>query len=149
MHRFFWIATASLAISACQNAPQQQQVDGAWVRLAAVKGNPAAAYFALKGGSTPDRLMGVASPLAVRAELHESKSEKGVMRMIPLKAGLDLPARTDVTFAPGGKHVMLFDVSPRVTIGRKMPLSLSFASGLVLSVEADVMGPDADEPHQH
>ena len=47
---------------------------------------------------------------------------------------------TDVAFAPGGKHVMLFDMNPGIVPGgRPVLLTLSFADGSRVSRKADVL----------
>jgi periplasmic copper chaperone A len=124
-------------LSACAEQ-KPQSIEKATVRLAAVPGNPSAAYFTLTAGPVDDRLMSVSSPLALRAEMHDMKVADGMMKMTPLTNGVEVKAGSTLTFASGGKHVMLFDVSPRATPGRKMPLTLTFASGKTLEAQADV-----------
>jgi len=114
-------------------------VDQAEVRLPAVKGRPGAAYFSLHGGAVDERLMSVSSPLAVRAEMHDMVMAGNVMKMDAIEGGLAVRASDTVAFASGGKHVMLFDISPKVSPGDKLPLTLTFASGTVLSTEAPVV----------
>ena len=134
----------SLALlSACQQ-PAELKADGAWVRLPAAAGRPGAAYFAVHGGDTADTLLSVSTPAALRTELHESmKGQGGMMAMAPIK-DVPVPARGTLAFAPGGKHVMLFDLGPRVTAGQRVPLKLSFAGGKTLEVQAMVV--NAGEP---
>jgi periplasmic copper chaperone A len=139
-----------LTLAACQQAaPKATSVESAMVRLPAVKGNPGAAYFTLKGGPVDDRLMAVSSPLAVRAEMHAMAMNGGQMNMAPIDGGLAVPAKGRIAFETGGKHVMLFDLSPKVSAGSKMPLTLSFASGATLDVQADVVAPGEEAPHDH
>jgi copper(I)-binding protein len=137
--RLFPGLLALVALSAC--APKGElKADGAWLRLPAVAGQPGAAYFALQGGAKPDTLLAVTTPAALRAEMHESmKGDHGMMAMAPLK-DVALPAGEKLAFAPGGKHVMLFSIGPAVKPGQKVPLTLSFASGATLHLEAKVVG---------
>jgi copper(I)-binding protein len=140
----------ALAVTACSGASHDKlNVDQPFVRLSAVSGNPSAAYFALNGGPVADRLISVSSPLAVRAELHDTKMEGGMMKMTPLADGLEVPAKAEIAFESGGKHVMLYDVSPKVTVGGKMPLVLTFASGTKLETQAEVIAAGADVPGHH
>ncbi len=134
-----FLILAAFALTACQPAaPKAQSVDKVTVRLAAVPTNPSAAYFTMHGGPVADRLMSVSSPLAIRAEMHDMSMKGGMMSMDAITGGLELPAGGTIIFAPGGKHVMLFDVSPKVSAGGKMPLHFSFASGASLDAQADV-----------
>lgn len=124
----------AIALASC-GAPSATSVDGAWVRLPAVAGRPGAAYFTLHGGATDATLIAVDSPRAGRGELHESMANG--MRptvSVPVKAG------EIVAFAPGGRHVMLFDLDPRLPRGSSAPLTLRFADGRTLGTTAKVVG---------
>ena len=70
------------------------------------------------------RLTGVKSVASETAEVHQMKMEKGMMRMraVPF---LELPAGKRVKLAPGGYHVMLFDLKQSLVIGQKLKLELT------------------------
>ncbi len=144
------VLLSALLLSACSSSePKQQTIEDAWVRLPAASGRPAAAYFTIQGGSVPDRLMGISSPLAVRSELHDMAMKNGVMTMAEIKGGVDVPRGDDLAFKPGGKHAMLFDISPKATAGTTIPLTFSFASGATLSFEAKAIAAGDEDPHAH
>lgn len=154
MRNAFAIA-AALAVAACSQAPVATTVDGAWVRLPAVPGNPGAAYFTIHGGSAGATLVKVSAKFAVRTEMHETMaadhgSSSGaagqMMTMTPVK-DVSVPAGGTVKFAPGGKHVMLFDVTPDIHAGDKAPLTLGFADGKNVEVQAVVVGPGDPAPN--
>lgn len=85
-----------------------------------------AVYFVVDNpGSVPDRLLGVSTSQAERAELHETVDEDGVMRMVPRPEGLEIPAGGRLELAPGGAHVMLVNPAPRDGV---IELTLSFES---------------------
>jgi periplasmic copper chaperone A len=130
---------ALAAVSAC--SPRPIAVDGAWVRLPAVAGQPGAAYFTVQGGSRgADTLLSVSTPAALRAEMHESmKDAHGMAAMAPLK-DVPVPAGTKLAFAPGGRHVMLFALGPAIKPGGTVPLRFAFASGATIAVTAPVVG---------
>jgi len=133
------------ALAACQQ-PAELKVERAWVRLPAAEGRPGAAYFTLAGGDTADVLLAVSTPAALRAEMHESaKDAHGMMAMKPI-GDIPVPPRTRLAFAPGGRHVMLFDLGPGVQAGKRVPLALAFASGKRLEVQAMVVGAGDPEP---
>ena len=48
-----------------------------------------------------------------------------------------------LAFAPGGKHLMLFNLDPALKPGDKIPLTFRFAKAPPVTVEADVLGPGA------
>lgn len=130
---------AALMLAGCGAAPTAG-VDSAWVRLPAVAGRPGAAYFTLKAGARPLTLLSVKTPAALRTELHESvRSSAGVMSMTPV-GQVDVPANGAVALAPGGKHVMLFDVDPALKPGGTTTLTLALADGATMEAKAAVRG---------
>ena len=142
MRSFVVAVMAAVTLAGCEQA--QLGVEDAWVRLPAVSSRPGAAYFTVKGGSEATSLLGVSSPAAVRTELHEMKHENGMMTMSPLK-DVAIPAGATVKFEPGGKHVMLYDISPEVHAGGKIPLRLAFANGKTIEVEAELRAPGQEK----
>lgn len=131
----FVAALVAIALSGCEQA--ELSVSDAWVRMPAVEGRPGAAYFDVHGGAEATSLLAVSTPAAVRTELHEMKHQNGMMTMSPLD-NVAIPATQTVKFEPGGKHIMLYDVSPSVRPGTKIPLRLAFADGKTVEVEAEV-----------
>ena len=140
------LAFAATALTGCSH-PKQLTVGGAWVRLAAVKGRPAAAYFVVHGGPKPATLINVSTDVAIRTEMHQSMSAGGMATMKPLDH-LAIPANTDVAFAPGGRHVMLFDVNPGIKPGRAINLVFTFANGDRIPLDADVIGAGDPAPQE-
>jgi copper(I)-binding protein len=69
------------------------------------------------------RLVGVSTPVAGRAELHQMAMENNTMRMRQVDA-IDLPAGKPVNLASGGYHVMLFDLKRQLKEGETVPVTL-------------------------
>ena len=118
---------------------QNVDVKDAWVRTS-VQGQKATGAFmkfTAKEGST---LVGVASPVAGVAEVHEMKMDGDVMRMRALPNGLALPAGKTVALTPGGYHVMLMDLKATLPKDSTIPLTLTFknAKGEQSQVELKV-----------
>jgi copper(I)-binding protein len=130
------VMVAAVALAGCEQA--QLGVEDAWVRLPAVSSRPGAAYFTIKGGADATSLLAVSSPAAVRTELHE-------MKTMALLKDVPIPAGSTVKFEPGGKHVMLYDISPEVRAGGKIPLRLAFANGKTVEVEAELRAPGQEK----
>ena len=123
----------ALLLAGCGQA-REPSVEGAWLRLAAAPGRPASAYFTLNGGRTDELLMSVTSPVAIKSEMHETTKSGSMSSMAPLRQ-IALPAKGEIAFAPGGKHVMLFDMNPRIKPGSTVPLLLTFADSTKINVE--------------
>lgn len=128
------------------NAPPEGSgvtVRDAWVRLPAVAGRPAAGYMTL-AATRPARLVSAVSPLAARIELHNASMAGGVMRMDKLPA-VELRPGAPFAFKPGGAHLMLYGVSKAAKRGGTLPVTLRFADGATLKVDAMLHA--ADEAH--
>lgn len=118
----------------------------AWVRLPAVQGRPGAAYLTVEGGAQPARIVAVDSGAAGASELHESMGQGGMTTMHRL-SGIDLPARGEVRFAPGGNHVMLFGLDGRLKPGSTVPLTVRFAEGPPVQLQARAVGAGDGAPY--
>ena len=125
----FFLASGSLYA-------QNVEVKNAWVR-ASVQGQKATGAFMQLTASQPTTLVGVASPVAGVAEVHEMKMDGDVMRMRALPQGLPLPAGQPVALTPGGYHVMLMDLKATLPKDSTIPLTLTFkdAKGVESRVE--------------
>ena len=115
---------------------QNVDVKNAWAR-ASVQGQKATGAFMQLTASQPTTLVGVASPVAGVAEVHEMKMDGDVMRMRALPNGLALPAGKTVALTPGGYHVMLMDLKATLPKDSTIPLTLVFkdAKGVESRVE--------------
>ena len=126
-----------MALASCSQ-PKELSVDGAWVRLGAVTGRPAAAYFTVHGGPSPATLISVTTDVAIKSEMHETMDKAGMSTMAPL-ARVEIPANTDVAFAPGGRHVMLFDMNSGIKPADRVTLTFAFADGTRIINNATVV----------
>ena len=125
--------------SAQATGPDAQQgisASDARLILPVVAGNPGAAYFRVTNGTTEaESLVSVYLEGASSAQLHET-SEAGMGEV----EAVEIPAGGSVEFAPGGKHVMAFDLGDELSAGGTSELTLIFADGdkvsLPISIEA-------------
>jgi hypothetical protein len=114
-------------------------VTDAWAR-ATVQGQKATGAFMKITAKDNARLVGVSSPVAGVAEVHEMKMDKDIMRMAALPNGLELPAGKAVELKPGGYHVMLMDLKAPLVKDTTVPVTLTFqdAKGVKSNVELKV-----------
>jgi copper(I)-binding protein len=117
---------AALLILAAMPAAAQVTITGAWIR-GTVPGQTSTGAFMRLRSATDTTLVAVASGFAKIAELHQSSSEGGLMRMRPVDA-LELPAGQVVELKPGGLHVMLLGLDDPLPVGSTVPLMLTFKS---------------------
>ncbi|MEO8022811.1 copper chaperone PCu(A)C [Polaromonas sp.] len=121
--KFKTIATL-LALAAGFAHAQTVDVKNAWVR-SAVSGQSGTGAFMSITAKDDTKLVGVSSPMAGVAEVHEMKMEGDVMRMRAVPV-LDLPAGQTVQLKPGGYHVMLMELKQALPKGSTVPLTLTF-----------------------
>jgi len=116
-----WIALLTLAALA-GTAHAQVEVKDAWIRGMVAAQDTTGAFMRITSQKDA-RLVGVKTPVAGMADVHQSKMEGGVMRMRHVKA-LELPAGKPVDLKPGGYHVMLMHVAKPLKEGETVPLTL-------------------------
>jgi len=97
-------------------------VTDAWIKVTAPGQTAAEAYMYIKS-DTPARLVGVSSPAAKIAQIHEMRMNGNVMQMRTIHS-LDLPAGKTLQFKPDGYHIMLAEISPPLKPGVAIPLTL-------------------------
>lgn len=87
----------------------------------------AGGYMAIvNSGAEPDRLLGVETDIAAKAEVHESKvGEDGMGTMEPVGA-LEIPAGETVSLERGGYHVMFMGLKAKLTEGEMHKVVLVF-----------------------
>ena len=106
--------------------------------LPAVEGRPGVAYFTLHNGSSrPIEVAAVHIDGVARAEMHQTVG--GSMESVE---SVPVDADADVTFAPGGLHVMAFDIDPALVPGGAGEITLTFAGGdkLSMPIAIEAMG---------
>jgi copper(I)-binding protein len=90
-------------------------------------------------GSSDDRLTDARSDIAARVELHTHRmTEDGVMQMIHVPEGFDLPAGGEIVMERGGHHVMLMGLTRPLAEGDSFTLVLVFAQAGEVPVEVPV-----------
>jgi copper(I)-binding protein len=126
-------ATAKPAVKAAV------QVEGARATVPGQKGT--GAFMSLRAAQAT-RLVGVASPVAGVAELHEMKMVGDVMKMSAI-AGLDLPAGQAVLLKPGSYHLMLMDLKRPLAKDSTVPVTLRFKDAKGVESQLEVFLPVA------
>lgn len=97
-------------------------------------------------GASPDRLIGGSADIADKAQLHEMTTVNGVMKMRPLEEGVTIEPGKTIKLAPGGIHLMLFDLKGPLKQGDKVPVTLQFEKAGKANVTLDVQGVGAQGP---
>lgn len=95
-----------------------------WVRATAEGQEVGAAYMTITSTSDTN-LVKVESSVSNSVEIHSMRMENGVMKMRMLEA-LALKANTPNKLAPGGFHLMLFDLKKPLMAGKQVTFTLHF-----------------------
>jgi protein SCO1 len=100
---------------------------------------PAAVYVTLTNRATePDTLLGATTRVAGYVELHRHAMTGGRMMMEQV-AGAGIAAGDSLSLAPGGYHLMLFDLTAPLAPGDTFTVDLEFRRGGTLPVRAVVV----------
>jgi copper(I)-binding protein len=111
-----------------------------WVRATPKGADVGAGYLTIRNnGAAPDRLTGGSADFA-SVEVHEMKTEAGVMKMQEVKNGLAVPAHASVGLAPGGYHLMFNHLTHPLTKGDAVKATLNFEHAGPVEVEFPVLG---------
>ncbi len=119
----------------------------AWSRATPGGAKTGGGYLTIENkGSTPDRLIGGSADVASKVEVHQMAMTNGVMKMRPVENGLTIAPGKTVTLAPGGYHLMMFDLKRPLKQGEKVPVTLEFEKAGKVQVSLDVQGLGAQAP---
>ena len=140
-----------VALTACEKAPDpkvatvtETQIDGLTVIgpqlvMPAVAGNPAGVFFKLAYSGKDDLVLeSAAVAQSQSAMIHDVVEKDGMKQMVPLD-GFAIRTGDEVSFAPGGKHVMAMELDDAVAPGGTVDVTLAFAGGKTATFTADVM----------
>lgn len=126
-------------------------VKNAWARATAPGQRTASVYLDISSRSEA-AIVSVSSPDAKSAEIHESRTEGGIMKMRRLDR-LALPAKKSVSLAPGGLHVMLIDIAhplqPKNKVHVEFTVETQGGKRSTIAVQAEVRAAGATPHHVH
>ncbi len=154
--RRWLLGAVLLTISACERTPGTLDVRNAWSWPTAPgryqetsppsaspdadqELGPGVVYLEIVNGTRQDdRLLSAEAAVCRVTELHETRESEGRMTMVPLPHGVEVPARSVLSFEPGGRHVMLIDLHQDLLLGQRFDLSLEFENAGVILVQSEV-----------
>jgi periplasmic copper chaperone A len=128
-----WCALALL--SACSGSPPTTVTD-AWVRAPAPGADTAAGYFTITNHRTvPIELLGADSAACAAIEMHTTEYDRGTLKMRRLER-IELAPNSTLSFAPGGRHLMLLGFAG--VTSKTIAVTLHFSDGSQLGAPFDV-----------
>ena len=123
----------------------QVKVEDAWAR-ATVTGQKSTGVYMKLTAAQATQLVGVSSPVAGVAEVHEMKMENNVMKMSAMPA-INLPAGKPVALQPGGYHVMLMDLKGPLAKDSSVSITLQFKDSKGVVSQQEVKLPVKEMTH--
>ena len=137
MKKILWTL---LALGMTQNVlAAEMMVEQPWARPTLQGMSMGGAFMLLKNESAQnDILIGGASPVADKVEIHTHVREGDVMKMREVKGGIPLPAGQLVKLEPGAYHVMLMGLKKPLKVGEQFPLTLKFKHAKPQTVQVKV-----------
>ena len=138
-HLSLVIALGLLVTPALAQSPDRATIEvaGAWARPTPPSAKTAAAYLTVTASGGEDRLVGASTPVAGKAEVHETIDDNGIMKMRPAGA-LTVKPGTPATLKPGGLHVMMTDLKQPLSEGQTFPLTLRFEKAGAVEAQVHV-----------
>lgn len=119
-----------------------------WIKAAPPNARVLAAFLVVENESADAiSLIGAESPACKRIEMHESRVENGMARMVP-RPRLDIEAHGRLVLSPGGRHLMLINPTRALKEGDTVEMRLNFSNGQSLDIQA-VVRAVGHPPHAH
>ncbi len=126
--RLFGTALAVLLMTTAPVLAGEMMIKDSYVRSSTPNSPTGAAFFVLMNNTdSDDRLIGAASDVAERVEMHShTEDANGVMRMGEIDGGVPVAAGDMHAFARGGDHVMFMGLTAPLVQGEQIAVTLTF-----------------------
>lgn len=127
------------AAAAKPNAPEGIAITDGRLVLPAVKGNPGAVYFTVHNDSdSPATIKAAQVEGADSAMMHQTTIVGGHADMAEMMQA-DVPAKGELVFQPGGRHVMAMHLADTLAPGGTTDVTLNFANGDKATFPAEIL----------
>lgn len=127
------------------------KIEHVWARALPPNAPAAAVYLTISNSGEADRLLSARTPAAERAEMHSTRQEGELLKMVS-EQSVEIPAGQKLVFAPGGRHLMLMGPRQPLVAGEHFELTLVFekAGERELRVDIREQAPSHGQPgHEH
>jgi len=149
-----WINTGIQANTTEKSMNISLMVMDGWVRLTPPVAKNGAAYFTLHNmGSKTIKVVEVETTIAETAAMHTVEIDRSMVKMVHLEQ-LTIAAGEQVIFAPGGKHLMLINLTQKLEENKEVAISFMLENGESVVVKMPILknapGAKGDtKAHQH
>ncbi|MEQ5871289.1 copper chaperone PCu(A)C [Sagittula sp. NFXS13] len=134
------LLSSAVALTLALPAFADISVADPYARAAGPTAKAGAAFMVIENtGDSDDRLVGAASDIAARVELHTHKDMgEGVMRMMQVEEGFAVPAGGTHALARGGDHVMFMGLKRPMNQGDMVTVTLTFEKAGDIEIDVPV-----------
>ncbi|MBT3205261.1 MAG: copper chaperone PCu(A)C [Gammaproteobacteria bacterium] len=134
MKKILFLVLLVVSSTAFSQSSNVQFIDG-WIKQLPPVVPMRAGYMKIKNDTDqPMEITALQSNAFETVEMHETKMEDGMMKMIELHT-IKLPAQSTVELKPGGKHLMLIAPIQPLQIGGKVQVIATFSNEATQSFE--------------
>lgn len=144
----YFVFAAAAALLPMGAAAEGLMVQDAYARSAGPAAQSGAAFMVIENhGDQPCTLSAAQSDVAKMVELHTHKqNEQGVMQMLKVEEGFEVPAQGSHALARGGDHIMFMGLNRPLSDGETVKVTLDFGS--CGTVDAEIPVDNARKPGQ-
>lgn len=141
------IAAASLGLAPSRLSAHEYElgplkVEHPWLRAPQNDSVKQATFFSfIHNSGSADRLIGVKSEHFGAVAFYASGDESKPVN------GIDIPAKSKVTLAPNGPHVVLLDLKKHIEVGWGLEMTLVFEKAGSVDIDAAIDAFDAKHAH--
>lgn len=98
-----------------------------------------AGYVIVKNnGTEADKLIGMETEAAKRVTFHQTVTENGMAKMIPIEGGLEIPAGGEYRLGLDGSHAMLEGLTAPIGLGQLITGTLIFEKAGRVDIDFEV-----------
>lgn len=146
---------AAVAAALPATAFADMLIEDAYARVSSNMAMSGAAFMAVTNPTDQDdRLVSSSSDIAQRVELHTHIQDTGgVMRMVEIEDGIELPAGETVLLERGGLHVMFMGLNETLEHGDEVEVTFTFETAdpvtMMIPVDLERMPEHGGHGHSH
>ncbi len=136
---FILLSIISVSFVSCSNNNDPITISNAWIRESPPGASITAAYMSIQT-KADDKLIGIETNVADKAEIHSSTvNDQGMVKMQMLDS-VEIPSGKLVEFKPGGTHIMLIELNRQLKNNDEVKIILEFEKLGLKEVTAQVRG---------
>ena len=135
------IAALAATLALATPALAEIMIHDSYARASSPMAKSGAAFVMIHNHGVADHLIGVKSDIAARTELHTHlENAEGVMQMVHVEEGFEVPKNGMLRMERGGKHIMFMGLTQGFVEGETVTVTLIFrdAGEMTITIPIDL-----------